>query len=189
MTSRQLRLKRAAAASSTATVLAAVSHTIGGGMPPHPLLVAAVSVLLIPLAAALIGRGPSAVRTVLTVLVSQAVFHVLFQVLGGTLTDRAAPSVGHEHHLVVLGPVVAAAAPDAPMLVSHLLAAIGTALLIWHGERILRGIARWARARLLRTLPTPPVLARVRPAPIAPVLAGTLTPLSETVSRRGPPRF
>jgi hypothetical protein len=187
MTSRQLRLLRAAAATSVATTLAAVSHTVGGGMPPHPLLVVALSILLVPLASALIGRRPSAARTALTVLVSQAAFHVLFQVLAGSLTDTGLPASGHAHHAVQLGPVVAAVAPDAPMLLSHALAALATTLLIWHGERMLRAIAGWARARLLPAVPVLPVRTRARLAPTTLVLTTRLAPLAAVVSRRGPP--
>lgn len=187
MTSRQLRLKRAAAATSVATTLAAVSHTIGGGMPPHPLLVVALSILLVPLAAVLIGRRPSAARTALTVLVSQAVFHVLFQVLAGSLSEAGPAASGHAHHAVALGPVVAAVAPDAPMLLSHVLAALLTTLLLWHGERMLRAIAGWARARLLPVTPILPVRTRVRLAPVTVSVTTSLTPLAAVVSRRGPP--
>ena len=187
MTSRQLRLKRAAAATSVATTLAAVSHTVGGGMPPHPLLVIALSILLIPLAAVLIGRRPSAARTALTVLVSQAVFHVLFQVLAGSLTDAATPASGHAHHTATLGPVVAAVAPDAPMLLSHAFAALATTLLVWNGERMLRAIADWARARLLPVVPVLPVRTRAPLAPSTVIVTTRLTPLSAVVNRRGPP--
>jgi len=187
VTLRQLRLLRAAAATSTATTLAAVSHTVAGGMPPHPLLVVALSILLVPLAAMLIGRRPSAARTALTVLVSQFVFHVLFQVLAGSLTDAVVPAGTHAHHVMTLGPVVSAAAPDAPMLVSHVLAALATTLLLWHGERMLRGIAGWARARLLSVLPVLPVGRRLRLMPASISVTTSLTPLSSVVSRRGPP--
>ena len=186
MTSRQLRLLRAAAATSAATILAAVSHTVGGGMPPHPLLVAALSILLVPLAALLIGRRLSATRTALTVLVAQLVFHVLFQVLAGSLTD-AAPVGSHAHHVVTLGSTVSAVAPDAPMLVSHLLAALATTMLLWHGERMLRSIAGWARARLLPVLPVLPVRPRLRLIPTGVSVTTSLTPLGTTVTRRGPP--
>ncbi|MFB7250371.1 hypothetical protein [Microbacterium sp. NPDC056234] len=187
MTSRQLRLLRAAAATSTATTLAAVSHTVGGGMPPHPLLVLALSILLVPLAATLIGRRPSATRTALTVLVSQLVFHVLFQVLAGSLTDATAPLGSHAHHVVTLGPVVSAVAPDAPMLISHVVAAFATTILLWHGERMLRGIAGWARARLLPVLPALAVQPRLRLMPASVGVTTTLTPLRCVVTRRGPP--
>lgn len=187
MTTRQLRLLRAAAATSTATTLAAVSHTIAGGMPPHPLLVLALSILLVPLAAMLIGRRPSAIRTALTVVVSQLVFHVLFQVLAGSLTDAAVPVGSHAHHVVALGPAVSAVAPDAPMLVSHALAALATTVLLWHGERMLRGIAGWARARLLPVLPVLPVRPRLRLMPASVSVTTSLTPLGSVVTRRGPP--
>ncbi|GAB3599885.1 hypothetical protein [Microbacterium tumbae] len=184
MTTRQLRLLRAAAASSSATILAAVSHTVGGGMPPHPLLVVAVSVLLVPLAAALIGRRPSPARTAVTVVLAQLVFHVLFHVLGATMTTTAAPPHSHE---LVLGPVVATALPDAPMLLSHLCAAALTAVLLWHGERMLRGVGAWVQARLLRLLPAVPARHDVPGIPASPVLTVTLAPLGPAVSRRGPP--
>ena len=159
-------------------------------MPPHPLLVVALSVLLIPLAAALIGRRPSALRTALTVVVSQFVFHVLFQVLAGVLTDPVAPTASHAHdHVLTLGSDVAVAAPDAAMLLSHVVAGFVTTTLLWHGERMLRGIAGWATARLLPALPALPVRTRVKLAPAAIVLAAGLTPLTTAVSRRGPPSF
>lgn len=187
VTTRQLRILRAAAASSVATLLAALSHTIGGGMPPHPLLVLALSVLLIPLAAVLIGRRPSAPRTALTVLVAQLVFHVLFHVLGGTASESAASTPAHAHHAVALGPAVSIALPDAPMILAHGVAATLTVLLLWHGERMLRGIAAWARARLLPSLPASPARHEVPLVPASPLLSVRLTPLAEALSRRGPP--
>lgn len=187
MTPRQLRLVRAAAASSSATVLAAVSHTVGGGMPPHPLLIVAVAVLLIAPAAVLIGRRPSFARTTTTVVLSQLVFHLLFHFLGGTWSSASVVS-GHSHmHDVVLGPVVAAALPDAPMLLAHMIAAVLTVAALHKGERMLRGIAAWVQARLLPALPAVPARHRAPALPVPLVLAVALAPLRTTVARRGPP--
>lgn len=151
MTSRQLRLLRGATASSVATILAAVSHTVGGGAPPHPLLVVALSVFLTPVAALLVGRTLSLGKLSATVLLSQGVFHVLFVALGATLTTTGAVS-GHRHH-TTLAPLTSTVSPDAGMLDAHVLAAAVTIILLWHGERVLRGIARWVRSTLRLRLP------------------------------------
>lgn len=186
MTSRQLRLLRGAAASSGATVIAAVSHTVGGGAPPHPLLIAALSVFLAPVAALLVGRRLSLFRLSTAVLVSQSVFHVLFVALNATVTPTVAGS-GH-HHALSLGPVDSpgAIAPDAGMLGAHVVAAILTIALLWRGEAMLRAIARWVRAALRTRMP----VAHSRPAPAS--IARTARIIVHAVnlgdaSRRGPP--
>lgn len=160
MTSRQLRLLRGAAASSIATITAAVSHTVGGGTPPHPLLVLALSVFLTPVAAVLVGRMLHVGRLSAAVLVSQTVFHTLFAVLGATLTPGVAGAGGHQHAgvlsaatLPALNSTLSAVAPDTAMLGAHLFAGILTVALLWRGEQLLRGIARWARTALRRQMP------------------------------------
>ena len=191
MNNRQLRLLRAASASAVATLLAAASHTIAGGAAPHPLLVAAVAILVIPVAALLIGVRASRLRVALTVLFSQAAFHLVFQLLGAP--TGATAFTGHTHHaglaldIATLGPVAAASAPDTLMLVGHVAAAVVTTLLVWHGESMVRATARWVHATLRRAVLT------VTPAhedPLAldfsiPLLVDTA--LSASLSRRGPP--
>lgn len=189
MTDRQLRLLRAAAASSVATLLAAVSHTIAGGAAPHPLLLAAVSCLLIPLAALLIGARPSRSRVALTVVVSQTVFHAIFQTLG-TPTAGAAPVMApHAHHfsLADLGQTGAIIPMDAVMIGGHAVAAALTILLLCHGESLVRAISGWVRAQLRRAVdPFHPVLDHPG-APVAAVTALFDATLASSVSRRGPP--
>ncbi len=185
MTSRQLRLVRGAAASTAATIIAAVSHTIGGGAAPHPLLIVALSVFLTPVAALLVGRRANIIRLGAAVVLAQTVFHVLFAALGATVTPTIAGR-GHQH-VMALGPVGEAVAPDAGMLAAHVVAAIITVLLLARGESILRSIARWVRAVLGVHLPT---IAHDWPVP-APT-AGSLRVfvpgfLIGDVSRRGPP--
>lgn len=186
MTSRQLRLVRGAAASSIATLIAAVSHTIGGGAPPHPLLILALSVFLIPLAALLVGRTPSLSKLSFAVVLSQTTFHVLFVALGATLTSSGI--IGHQHTMV-LGPLSSGVAPDAGMLGAHVAAAILTIALLWRGERTLRGIARWVRTALRMRVPS---LHSVWPLPAscadtARIYISTIR-ISD-VSQRGPPVF
>ena len=187
MTTRQLRLLRAASATSVATLLAAVSHTVAGGSAPHPLLIVAVAALLMPPAALLIGIRPSLPRLAATVLVSQAAFHSVFQALGAPTADAAV--LGHAHHLDLsaLGPVAAVSAPDALMIAAHVVAAALTTALLWRGESIAVRIARWVLARLRLAVTTAPVTHRLpaRPVATAPFAASeaVLLPLS----RRGPP--
>ena len=187
MTSRQLRLLRAAAASSIATLLAASSHTLAGGAAPHPLLVLAISVLLVPLASLLIGARVSKPRVALTVLVSQAVFHVVFQLLGAPTGSTIA--LGHHHDLIPLGAVTIAALPALAMIAGHIAAAVATTALLWHGEALVRGIACWVLA-LARRAAAPAPAEHRRPAE----LVSHRHPLvdnarSAAVSRRGPPLF
>ncbi|KQQ68934.1 hypothetical protein [Microbacterium sp. Leaf320] len=187
MTSRQLRLLRAASASAVATLLAATSHTVAGGAAPHPLLVISVMTLVVPIAALIIGGRASRLRVAATVLVSQAAFHVVFQLLG-TPTGTTVLS-GHQHHLDLsaLSPMAAATAPDLLMVNGHLGAAVITTALVWHGESMVRAVAGWVKARLRRAatafrpshrLPAPPVVA-------LPLLVDRA--LSTSLSRRGPP--
>ena len=188
MTSRQLRLLRAASASSVATLLAAVSHTLAGGPAPHPLLVVAVTALLVPAAALLIGARASRARVTLTVLVSQAAFHLVFQMLGAPVAG--APVLGGHAHtvdLAALGPVAAVAAPDALMLGGHVVAAILTTVALWRGESVVRAIAGWMLA-LLRHAVAPIPAAHERPEPLRTALRPLTDPvLTASVTRRGPP--
>lgn len=188
MTTRQLRLLRAASASSVATLLAAVSHTFAGGSAPHPLLVLGLAVFLIPIASLLIGARVSKPRVALTVFISQAVFHLVFQLLGAPAGSSI--FLGHHHgEMLSLGTVSVAALPDIAMLAGHVLAAVVTTAALWHGETLVRGIAGWMLALALRIDVDLPVGHR-RPA----ALASHRHPLIDAaraaaVSRRGPPLF
>lgn len=153
------------------------------------MLVIAIAALLVPLTAALIGARASRRRVGLTVVASQAVFHIVFQSLGAPTSEVAgviAPHA-HVHHLPVLGPVTAAALPGATMIAGHAIAAAVTAVLFWRGEQTVRQIAGWMLA-LLRRAVAPLPAEHERPAP----LRLDLYPFAETVvttavSRRGPP--
>lgn len=189
MTTRQLRLVRAAAVSSVATLLAAVSHTLGGGSAPHPLLILAVATLLTPLCALLVGVRPSRSRVAAAVLLAQAAFHLLFQVLGSPTGSAVADTSGHAHHLdlALLGPVASVPVADAAMLGAHVIAAALTTLLIWHGEALAQAVARWFQALLLRAVLGAPVDHR-RPGALRSVLLPAFdAAISRDVSRRGPP--
>lgn len=189
MNARQLRLVRAAAVSSVATLIAAVSHTLGGGSAPAPLLILAVTTLLTPLSALLVGARRSRGRVALAVLIAQGAFHVVFQVLGSPSGSGAASALGHSHHvdLSLLGPASAATAPGALMLLAHAVAAVLTTLLVWHGEGLLRAVARWVEALLLRAVAfASSDHPRPRPLRSLPLLSIDAA-VAAAVSRRGPP--
>ncbi|MCM3779174.1 hypothetical protein [Microbacterium hydrocarbonoxydans] len=187
MTTRQLRFLRAAAATSVATFLAAVSHTVAGGAAPHPLLIVAVAALLMPPAALLVGIRPSLTRLTATVLLSQAVFHSVFQALGAPTADAAV--LGHAHHLDLasLAPVAAVTAPDALMLVAHVVAAVLTTALLWRGESVVRRIVRWVHARLRLAVTTTPTIHRLPARPVADTPFAVSDASMLPLSRRGPP--
>ncbi|WP_314422184.1 hypothetical protein [uncultured Microbacterium sp.] len=187
MPPRQLRLLRAASASTVATTVAAASHTVAGGAAPHPLLVVAMASFLVPLAAVLLGAGASRFRVAATVLVSQALFHATFQMLGAP-TGTAVVS-GHQHHLDLsaLGTAASTAAPDSAMIVGHLIAAVLTTAALCHGESMVRVIAMWVQARIRRANP---LFRASHDAPAPPAFATPLlidVALGSSVSRRGPP--
>lgn len=186
VTSRQRRLLRGAAASSIATTIAAVSHTIGGGTPPHPLLIIALSVFLIPIAALLAGRTPRIGRLSATVLVSQTVFHMLFVALGATATPTVATA---HHHVLTLDPSTSAGAQDAGMLGAHVIAAAVTIALLWRGEQLIHVVRAWVHASLRTRMP------RLRAEwPVPASFSATAVYFFSNIrpgdiSRRGPPVF
>jgi hypothetical protein len=189
VTSRQLRLVRAAAVSSVATLIAAVSHTLGGGAAPHPLLVVAVAALLTPLCAVLVGTRQSRVRVAAGVLLAQAAFHLVFLFLGAPTGSGTAGSLPHGHHidLALLEPVAPAVTADGGMLLAHVAAAALTTLLVWHGEALVQAVASWFQALLLTGEPCAPAHHR-RPRPLRALLWSPLdAAIAVAVSRRGPP--
>lgn len=187
MTSRQLRLVRAAAVSTVATVIAAVSHTLGGGAAPRPLLILAVATVLTPLSALLVGTRRSRGRVAVAVLGSQAAFHLVFQMLGSPTGGSV--GAGHTHHLdlAALGPAAPAASPGMLMLIAHIVAALLTTLLVWHGEAVVRLVARWVVALLRGTDAVVPTEHRRPSPPHATTVPSLDAAVTAAVSRRGPP--
>ena len=186
---RQLRLVRAASVSSAATLIAAISHTWGGGSAPHPLLVVAVATLLTPLSALFVGVRQSRTRVAVAIVLSQAAFHLLFQMLGSPTGSGTAGRVGHAHHidLGLLGPSTPAAAPGTIMLLAHVVAALLTTLLVWYGEAAVRVVARWVEALFRHAAAIAPAEhrrpTRLRSTTFFSFDAG----VSAAAPRRGPP--
>ncbi|KJL18399.1 hypothetical protein RN51_03232 [Microbacterium oxydans] len=189
MNARQLRIVRAAALSSVATLLAALSHTLGGGAAPHALLIIAVATLITPLAALLVGVRRSRTRVALAVFLGQAAFHVVFQLLGSPTGVTPITAGGHSHHLdlSLLASASPVAAPGALMLSAHVVAAALTTLLVWHGEAIMRVVARWVDALFRRASAVAPSLHR-RPERLRSIASPPFdAAVSVALPRRGPP--
>ncbi|MFK4837095.1 hypothetical protein ACI3KY_15325 [Microbacterium sp. ZW T2_14] len=186
MTPRHVRALRGTAAAWIATIVAATAHTLAGGGAPSPALVAAVGILASPFAVFLVGRRVAAWRMAVTVLASQALFHVAFAV-----TADADPAALHGHHVTHLGGQFSAVVlPDAPMLAAHALAAIATVAGLHSGERMLRALGRGIRSVFARSHGISPRAPRPRLVvpPSRPSLGALRIVLSDA-SRRGPPAF
>lgn len=186
MTPRHVRTVRGAAAAWVATIVAATSHTLGGGGAPAPVLVAVVGILAWPIGIALVGRRLSVWQLGAAVAASQLLFHVAFAVAAGA--DPAA-AAGHVHHLSLGGGGSAVAiVPDAAMLIAHAVAAVATLCGLYGAERMLRALGRGIRSVLQRaevTLRTPRAMVRHTTGASASASHGGVV-LSD-LSRRGPP--
>jgi hypothetical protein len=189
VTARQLRAVRGAGAAATAVLLAAISHTVGGGSAPDALVIAAVVVLVWPLCTLIVGRrlGPLGLAT--AVVVAQGALHAAFAATAGWAPRH--PGGGHEHGLTAsaVAPIAEpVGAGGAPMLAAHLVAAAAAFVLLRHGEHAVRAIARWVVRLALRAgvaAPLPLVFRRLAPRPHAP--RRSRRPQLARLSRRGPP--
>ena len=182
------------ASAGIATTVAAAAHTLaGGGAPPWWLLVA-TTLLAAPVALALVGRAPSLRRTTAVVLVAQGLLHVAFASVGtadmraGSGQGAHTGAAGHAWaHLSTALPAVGDHVHlDAGMIAAHLLAAAATVVLLAHGERLLRVIARGLRRLLTSPAPTLP-RPRGRVAAFVRVASAPAAAFLTDLSRRGPP--
>ncbi|MCS0499130.1 hypothetical protein [Protaetiibacter mangrovi] len=194
MTPRASRLLRGTLLGGVATLLAAVSHLVGGGPAPTGIAlvlggVFAGAVGTIAVGRIVAGRRVGLVRTITAVTISQLAFHLVFSLLGSGATVTA--SGGHHHELFALvsDPAAAVAQGGAAMWLAHLVAgALTVGYLRGLESRVWAVLAR-VGGFLLRVLgirtPRP---ANRRPRPVA---GRRDIPVSETlrtaISRRGPP--
>ena len=187
MTARPLRVVRGGAATAIAVLLAAVSHTYGGGAAPAPLLLVAVALLAWPFATLLAARRLGLVGVAVASVAAQALLHVAFAVTAGSTPMGC----GHLHDTIVLtgGSSLPVALPDTPMLVCHGIAVVVAILAIGFGERMLRAIARWVTAHARRAIAVPAVAPsrRFRCCAVRRVFARR-APALHPLRRRGPPR-
>lgn len=186
MESRWARVARGATAAAFAVFVAAFSHTAVGGPAPSVFGIAVSFVISIALCTMLAGRAASLWRLVVSVGVTQFLFHGLFSGLG---TPIAAA-----HDMTAMS--VDAAAPahhhDSPaMWLAHAVAGVITVVALRYSAAAFWGIAATARllfARLVGVLV--PVISSPR-APQAVVdrafLPRDLTLLLSSMRHRGPP--
>ena len=199
MTRASFRLFRTGLIGSLIVALAAGGHLAGGGRLPEPAIVTALcAVAMIPVAvltrfrlsfpvlAGLLGAG-------------QLWLHWSF----GALSTAAPVSVpagmanNHPGHAAAVIPpemlhpsmAVSLAGMDGAMFAAHVVATLGTALLLARGERALSALGSWLRP--LVQLPEPVSVVPMRvPGPCAAIPAlpgarvGRLLP-----TRRGPPEL
>jgi hypothetical protein len=194
MEARWARTARGWSAALLAGALTATLHASAGGAFPAPAVVLLAVLLAGLVSTVLVGRTPSLPRLTAAVAIGQLTFHTVFTALGdtGAVALVPSPAAGHAGHALAAElaghPATNHSGPG--MLIAHLVAGIGSALLLTHSERALAGMRRLAALTLRRLTgaPTPlprphvgrPVLHRTVARPSAAVVIGTLR-------YRGPP--
>ena len=194
MSSRGVRVGRGVAAASVATLLAGLSHTIGGGAVPLGPGAALAYAFAVLLCIGLAGRRFSTLRLGASVVVSQLAYHALFAVTGGS----SAASAGSAHHLsaTAMSADLAHIMPtmtggDSAMWIAHAAAAALTILALRRGELAVRAIAGVVIA-VVRTLSfqlprvVPVVVGRLR-ASVIRVVSHDAEVLLSSMRHRGPP--
>lgn len=193
MRTRQLRALRGAAAAAIAVLLAAVSHTIGGGVAPSALILIGVAALAWPITTALVGRRLSPAGLAAAVVTAQAALHVVFAFtssIGAAGASLAQAATSHQHGQLLLGgadSVAQVVLPNAPMLAAHAAAAVASFVLLFGGERMLRTVAAWTLRLLGRATPAAPAVFSVPRATFADALAPAVRLVRGVFHRRGPP--
>ncbi|MDQ1530367.1 MAG: hypothetical protein QOE37_472 [Microbacteriaceae bacterium] len=198
LTHRAVRVARAVAASSVATLAALGSHLAGGGAAPSLLLILAVCVLSWLPAVALIGRRLSVPGQAAVIAVSELALHTVFAT-GAAVPGGAPPgatampgmpgmAATSTPPLLPAGPVVHA---GGGMWLAHAAAALLTLLLWNRGEGAFWALLRLAE-RFSRTVSLVELPAAVPESPTLvvrhPALPGFhLDRVLAQLARRGPP--
>lgn len=198
--SRAVRTARGAFGALAATLLAAVSHALAGGLMTA-FAVVATTIFALPLCVLLAGKIGSLWRLAIAVSVAQFVYHWSFAGIGATqlssLGSGAEAVSPHAAHLGLLtSPFVPTASTaaitanaEALMWLAHALAAVLTVTLMHSGERAFLHVMRLLRSAVpVRVpsairLPVRPAILEVfyaAPTRVAPVFLSA-------ISHRGPP--
>jgi hypothetical protein len=164
MTTRWARFARGWIVALFASLVAALSHTLGGAAAPSGLAVGVSLAFAGMICVALIGRTVSTLRLTIAVLLSQIILHALFSFggPGGTLTTDASATTGlHGHPAAAsaftggavtggLGDAAGAALAHVShaggtMWLAHLAAAVVTIMALRYGEQAFWGLLANAR--------------------------------------------
>ncbi len=198
MGSRWARVARGMLASGVAIFVAALFHVAGGGAAPGPVALA-LSLAFSTLASiALTARRLSLWRLVVSVGLSQFLFHALFSLSGGTATFSTPGGLAHVHagtHLTMTAGTMPAMHSDLgpDMWVSHATAVLVTVIALRFGESAFWGLfetARIAVARIVRRVAVVPVPVTAPSVPSAEAEPSLLRDLGLPLARlrhRGPP--
>ena len=137
MSTRWARFARGWLAALFSTLVAAVSHTLAGGVSPSAVSFVVALAFAGIACVALTGKRLSFVRLAASVLVSQLAFHSLFSTIGVSSGTVSAPAGAHHHGgalALVAGGDGAMHHTDGWMWAAHAFAALLTMAALRHGE-------------------------------------------------------
>lgn len=148
-------------------LLALGGHLLGGGMMPDLFTVAVVSGLLVWVLAALARKRRSFAQILVAMLLTQATFHLMFEISSHRPAEFASTS----------------------MLIFHAIAGVFLAVLLAHGERLLFGFFGALRRLWPRVSKTLPPIADLTWVALVGVseLHLQLAEMRTCSRRRGPP--
>ncbi len=190
MGSRWARVARGLTAAGFATFVAALSHSLAGGMAPSVFSLVVTLVIAAAICTLLAGRTVSAWRLAASVALSQALFHGVFSTLGMPLaTAHAHSSAG----ALASAPAMTQLHGGATMWLAHGIAALITVVAFLHAERAFWGISGTAKlffSRLLTTvIPLSPAPTAARISVERRFVPRDLTVLLSSMRHRGPPEL
>jgi hypothetical protein len=197
---RGARAARGAAIAASATLVASLAHTAGGGAPPGPLVLVLSLAFSMPLAMLLTGGRMPLLRASVAALAAQAALHLLYALgtPGAGLATSAAPHASHGAPVVHLDGATAVVdhGHAVAMPFAHLVAAAATIAMLALLDRavtasavafgtVVRGIR--LLVGVLRGIPAPATPRRVLPPTTGtgPPNPGIL--LLSSLRHRGPP--
>ncbi|MEL4320422.1 hypothetical protein WJX64_15510 [Leifsonia sp. YIM 134122] len=206
MSQRGARTARGLTAAAVATLLAGLSHSIGGGagaQVPFGVGTVVAFAFAAMVCVALAGRTLSLARLAASVILSQLAFHGLFAVSGSSLRVTTNPAAHHDTaaHLmqqlgaggIAAGQMGGHSAHDGTaMILAHILAAVVTIAALHRGERAARAVVS-AAARLVSVLVAgaprlvPVIEIRLRARAVV-LLPHDLLVVLSSMRHRGPPR-
>lgn len=200
---RAARTTRGLLVACSATLLAALAHTLGGGTPPGAVALAVALAFSVPFAIVMVGAKSGFVRASIAALAAQLALHATFSLSAGS--SPAATHVGHGA-LVAVGTSSSAWLETAgtghdghvepfagAMLLGHVAAAMLAVAAIALTDRAVRLVAAAARGILVAVaLLLAPALAVVPRRNGRPRSSSRMRPalawLESSLVRRGPPR-
>ncbi|MFK4728203.1 hypothetical protein ROT00_00790 [Agromyces mediolanus] len=204
-TARAARTARGLLVACSATLLAALAHTIGGGSPPGFVALAVALAFSVPFGILMVGRRGRFLGSAAAAVGAQLALHVTFSLSAGTSpAGTAAGADPHALHAAVdaatrgawldvagTGQLGHTEHFGAAMPVAHVVAALLAVASVALADRAVRALAAVARGILVAAalLSVPVIVAGRRPArPVAHVRRSpTRDRLSSVLVRRGPP--